>query len=323
MDEFRHVNAARLRFKENWLIIWGWCSFLVENFVERPVYFLDGDSFHDATQINITKLLWLLTMPTSRVAAVVVGTPGCVAMIARLYLQGAVQTRKSPTNDEELLYASRAMQNFTMEDPSGSTWNDEYISTMNKASPAMANVIIHRVILGTERRPFNCKSLADGLTILSNVAQAPGFHKRFLSKGSVEWVCHIMRKIVSRKIMLTPQNSFFTTKVLKMSAIYLNTAIDHGRHPCVSQVLDHNILPSVLKSAPFLKGDSALLAAYDQLLEMIASYSMYRSALRTFDKARNFVKHRDLERYLVVSPLKSSWTRAMKFIEPCMHIRKY
>ena len=136
---------------------------------------------------------------------------------------------------------------------------------MNKASPAMANIIIHGVTLNTERQPFDCKLLVGGLAILSNIAQAPGFHRHFLLKGLVEWVCNIMHKIVSHKTTLTLQNLFFATKGLRMSAVNLNIAIAHSGHPYVSQVLNYMILLSMLKSAPFPKGELALLAGYGQL----------------------------------------------------------
>ncbi|KAJ3862128.1 hypothetical protein EV359DRAFT_83632 [Lentinula novae-zelandiae] len=100
-----------------------------------------GEDFKEELQLTITMLLWLLTIPSSGVVSIVSITPGCISLIARLYL---LAVRMSLTTEESLLFAGRALQNI-LELPQ-SAWDPEFTKELNKTHPSVVNDILYRVI---------------------------------------------------------------------------------------------------------------------------------------------------------------------------------
>ncbi|KAJ4486635.1 hypothetical protein C8J55DRAFT_487608 [Lentinula edodes] len=140
---FADGDASELKFMQRWPDIFAWCSFLSVNYLERPTYFLDqGDDFKEELQLTITMLLWLLTLPASGVVLIVTTTPGCISLIARLYLLAA---RMSLTTEEPLLFAGRALQNL-LQLPQ-SAWDPEFTNELDKTHPSVVNDVLYRVIM--------------------------------------------------------------------------------------------------------------------------------------------------------------------------------
>ncbi|KAJ3933215.1 MAG: hypothetical protein NXY57DRAFT_44070 [Lentinula lateritia] len=196
-------------------------SCLSVNYLERPNYFLDqGEDFKEELQLTITMLSWLLTLPASGVVSIVTTTPGCISLIARLYL---LAVRMSLTTEESLLFARRALQNI-LELPQ-SAWDPEFTKELNKTHPSAVNDILHRVIKDTERRPMNCPPLKDGSIILSNICRAPVLNRILIRKDAVYWICRAIHKLVVNPAIVEKGNIKMATGTIKMGCHYLLEAI--------------------------------------------------------------------------------------------------
>ncbi|KAJ3898849.1 hypothetical protein F5879DRAFT_575977 [Lentinula edodes] len=312
---------------QRWPDIFAWCSFLSVNYLERPTYFLDqGDDFKEELQLTITMLLWLLTLPASGVVSIVTTTPGCISLIARLYLLTA---RMSLTTEESLLFAGRALQNL-LQLPQ-SAWDPEFTNELDKTHPSVVNDILYRVIKDTERRPMNCPVLKGGFIILSNICRAPAVLNRMLiRKDAVYWICRAIHKLVVNPAMAEKENIKMATGTIKMGCHYLLEAISQQGYECVVQVVNFRLLSSMLRSTAMVEDDLAtenpnpphpLFTIYGRLLKGIASHTMYRSVLSALERALDRIETQLLDHLVVSSPFSDSWFSFVNVIEDRIEIK--
>ncbi|KAK0460404.1 uncharacterized protein EV420DRAFT_209414 [Desarmillaria tabescens] len=242
-------------------------------------------------------------------------------------------------NDLNMAQATgRAVQNMTFD--TNEPWLNDFDQVLRTTSISVANPCLGRLILQIHSREPDYYVLKRCMMTMFNFsANSPPVKRAFLAADGVRWTCQLLRRLSSRKLVLSmTMDDFETSKgIISLCASYLSGAFT-DQFTWVAEALQDHLLLSIMKCQPYfmLAGGghtpdrttgNTLNDVLVHLLNEVNCHSIIRAVLRQATRAVTEVEWHPLSIEKGIEKgaprLWEAWTRLKKVIATRMEMRKH
>ncbi|SJL13265.1 uncharacterized protein ARMOST_16704 [Armillaria ostoyae] len=155
-------------------------------------------------------------------------------------------------NDLNVAQATgRAIQNMTFD--TNEPWLDDFTQVLHTTSISVAFPCLGRLILQIHSREPDYYVLKRCMMTMFNFsANSPPVKRAFLAADGVRWTCQLLRRLSSRKLVLSmTMDDFETSKgIISLCASYLSGAFA-DQFTWVGEALQAHLLLSIMKCQPY------------------------------------------------------------------------
>ncbi|KAK0229746.1 hypothetical protein EDD85DRAFT_122614 [Armillaria nabsnona] len=241
-------------------------------------------------------------------------------------------------NDLNVAQATgRAIQNMTFD--TNEPWLDDFTQVLHTTSISVAFPCLVRLILQIHSREPDYYVLKRCMMTMFNFsANSPPVKRAFLAADGVRWTCQLLRRLSSRKLVLSmTMDDFETSKgIISLCASYLSGAFE-DQFTWVGEALQAHLLLSIMKCQPYfmLAGGghtpdrttgNTLNDVLVHLLNEVNCHSVIRAVLRQATRAIREVEWHpfSLEKGIEKDAPKlwKAWARLKKAVGTRMEMRK-
>lgn len=321
----------------HWDCIWRWSSYLVERYVDGEGDGLTGPGSladylsRERVQIIATHLFASM-LPERRLFDVMKASPGFSSTYTLLFLRAA---QNGDLTLPAAAYGFQSLLSYCLE--GDMPYAHDFITTLNSNRDQLSTSCLRIV---NDEVNFESITQLEGsesalplhLDILANISKFdPELSSSLISKGSVSCVAYVLSRLaVHKKSSDSREELVLTASCLRSIGEHLLLCCRLGGFACVVEAIEGRVLTSILKSAHLVRDDSDVEGEHDrpsqtvlvELLEIIGSYSLYRSVLRPLYRSLCRIDNHSTQAHLDVgSPLQKAWKAFRDIVGPRIQMR--